>query len=463
MPKPFTKIEKEYILREYNNGKGTVQISRKLGRSKTGIQCFLKRSNIELKRKLITQTEKDQIIQEYQKDKPLSQISQQFSCSVSEIYYILRKSGIQLKMNALSQSEKDYIISEYQNGKSIIQISQEFSRSISSVFRVLLKNKIPIRGPKSFNQTEKDYIFREYELGKSGSQIARELNHSSKGIRSFLKRNEIQIRNQGIYLEKLSPSEKLAIKLDYENGMRSGKLMKKYPVSRSTIHKTLKNQGCHLENRVYSINEDYFNEPLNEEKAYWIGFLLADGSVSDNGELCLPLQEGDIGHLQKIKKALQSEHPICRPFTPNEFVLRINSVKIAHSLKKFEIFPRKTGKYSFPELPSKFHCPFLRGYIDGDGSLGEFEYRSRKYFFFSILGTPIFLEKARMIISNKLSIRIPTIYAERGVSVIAWRSRNDVLRLVKFFYKNSETHLDRKFKRAMNLLKKYPEQFSLLL
>ena len=33
--------------------------------------------------------------------------------------------------------------------------------------------------------------------------------------------------------------------------------------------------------RKYNVNDNYFNKIDNEEKAYWLGFLLADGCIHE--------------------------------------------------------------------------------------------------------------------------------------------------------------------------------------
>ena len=53
----------------------------------------------------------------------------------------------------------------------------------------------------------------------------------------------------------------------------------------------------------YIYNKDYFKVIDSEEKAYWLGFIYADGYVCANdtgSELGIELQVGDIEHLKKF-------------------------------------------------------------------------------------------------------------------------------------------------------------------
>lgn len=58
--------------------------------------------------------------------------------------------------------------------------------------------------------------------------------------------------------------------------------------------------------RHHSIDESFFETIDSEEKAYWVGFILADGCINDfkGWTLVVSLQLGDINHLRKLQAAL---------------------------------------------------------------------------------------------------------------------------------------------------------------
>lgn len=58
--------------------------------------------------------------------------------------------------------------------------------------------------------------------------------------------------------------------------------------------------------RKYKVNEDYFKLIDTEEKAYWLGFLYADGCVTQATKYSKRLQVNlsikDINHLEILRK-----------------------------------------------------------------------------------------------------------------------------------------------------------------
>jgi hypothetical protein len=64
-------------------------------------------------------------------------------------------------------------------------------------------------------------------------------------------------------------------------------------------------------NRVYTLDEHYFDVIDTPDKAYWLGFISGDGYVrEDRGVLLVRLAETDVGHLRKLGVALGSSAPL---------------------------------------------------------------------------------------------------------------------------------------------------------
>ena len=133
--------------------------------------------------------------------------------------------------------------------------------------------------------------------------------------------------------------------------------------------------------KKYYCNEFYFNKIDHPEKAYWLGFLIADGYIESkrkygNQKFGITLAEKDMIHLQKFNNCLDSTYPLLKyigsGYNPNGIYVKllITSQQIVNDLKKYGICEQKTKICKIPpNIPVKYMKDFIRGYIDGDGSI----------------------------------------------------------------------------------------------
>lgn len=163
---------------------------------------------------------------------------------------------------------------------------------------------------------------------------------------------------------------------DYALGYSQRKIAKKMNVSEDTIRKWMKEENIPTRKRKYSLNENYFEKISSEEQAYWLGFLSADGYVSENrGTIVLELQEQDLEHLQKFAKTLNSNRPILmlKPKLNNkEFIhyrVVLNSRIMVNHLLKYGIHQNKSLNFEPTNIPSDLFGFWLIGYLDGDGCI----------------------------------------------------------------------------------------------
>ena len=127
---------------------------------------------------------------------------------------------------------------------------------------------------------------------------------------------------------------------EYNSGRSSLELAEKYNVSKKVILDRLRKahidrRSISASKRKYSLNEDYFENIDTEEKAYWLGFLLADGNISYSGRynkgrhLRIALQNKDKNHLEKMKFSLKSNYNL-KLDKNNCFWLCFNSLKLTY-------------------------------------------------------------------------------------------------------------------------------------
>lgn len=118
--------------------------------------------------------------------------------------------------------------------------------------------------------------------------------------------------------------------------------------------------------------EGYFKNIDTEHKAYWLGFLMADGMISkDLSRLYILLGEKDECILEAFKKDIGSDALIkdrTGGFGTHCKELTICNKSMCADLIYHGIVPRKTGKETLPDtIPPELIRHFIRGFMDGDG------------------------------------------------------------------------------------------------
>ena len=108
------------------------------------------------------------------------------------------------------------------------------------------------------------------------------------------------------------------------------------------LSKYLKSNGVKIERLPHKkkINKNIFEVINTEEKAYWLGFLYADGYVglTDN-RVELTLQLSDVNHIEKFKTFLNSD---CKISTNSyRSRLSIKDEKIKKRFNKFRMYSSK--------------------------------------------------------------------------------------------------------------------------
>lgn len=120
--------------------------------------------------------------------------------------------------------------------------------------------------------------------------------------------------------------------------------------------------------RKYSANYNYFDNIDSEDKAYWLGFITADGHVSDR-ELRIQLAIKDRPHIEKFLHAIESTHPIY-DYEDSSLVV-IKSRELSGSLQKYGLSNKKTYTVKPHLLPKQLSKHYWRGIFDGDGHITD--------------------------------------------------------------------------------------------
>lgn len=146
----------------------------------------------------------------------------------------------------------------------------------------------------------------------------------------------------------------------------------------------LKAQRNGLKKSPYNCEYDFFKRIDTEEKAYWLGFICADGYVSINektnsGYVCIELQASDVDHLRKFNKSIGGNYEITFRDRPcllhgseklhTSCGIRIGSIDMANDMRNFGVCKDKTYTLQLPTIQNDLMKHFIRGFFDGDGCI----------------------------------------------------------------------------------------------
>lgn len=160
----------------------------------------------------------------------------------------------------------------------------------------------------------------------------------------------------------------------YTSGKSSIEIATILPISTGSVFNILKKHGVPSKDAGFYIRTNFFNErcfqSLNEESAYWLGFVLADGCMMRNNySLTIGLSRKDRAHLEKFARFLGGVTSIKDRMvkTYECCYVSIGSKQMFNDLLKYGCTPKKSLTLKFPEIPDEYFWHFLRGYFDGDG------------------------------------------------------------------------------------------------
>ena len=179
----------------------------------------------------------------------------------------------------------------------------------------------------------------------------------------------------------------------YSENWTQQKIADFYNVSRPVIKRILESQDELVIRKCttkYKYKQDIFEIIDSNEKAYWLGFLAADGcnyQREKNASIIINVHKKDIEHLKKFQifcgtnaeiksyigyEGYSNDTPMCK--------ITLNSIKISNDLIDKGIVPNKSLILQPPKISKEFYKPFILGYFDGDGSI----YKTSQYNNYSI-------------------------------------------------------------------------------
>lgn len=185
-----------------------------------------------------------------------------------------------------------------------------------------------------------------------------------------------------------------------------------------------------------------------EEKAYILGFIGADGYLSDSNwtlEICLHKQDVDI--LNKIREIIAPWASI-RPKKDKRFVdqrylrLTVCSKELCSKLMTHGIIRAKTFDLQAPCLTPALVPHYIRGYFDGDGSV--YFHKDQRVDVNITSGSYKILE----FINTSFTGHNTSVGGPSGGKYRIDYGKGSAMRFLKYIYSDAEIFLDRKHEKV---------------
>jgi hypothetical protein len=308
---------------------------------------------------------------------------------------------------------------------------------------------------KSYTKESLEKALNLYKNGKSLNEVNKLTKVSKHTLRQEIKRLKI-IKNKII---KHDPLLEKSIDL-YRSGLSSIKVIEITGIGIGKLTNNLKKRGVTRSNKInsrkYDVNHDFFNKIDNEYKAYWLGFIYADGYVSKKTKtekkLGISLSTKDINHLETFKKHINSTYPIniykSKSFGGVEIEycrLLMSSDQLFDNLVAKGAFEKKTLILKFPDesiVSKELQNHFMRGYFDGDGSFKK----NNNFYAFNLCGTKEFLLKCQEILGKQTKLE-KRHKDEKNNYSFSIGGRRQAKKAGDYLYNNSTVYLERKYTR----------------
>jgi hypothetical protein len=237
----------------------------------------------------------------------------------------------------------------------------------------------------------------------------------------------------------------------YLAGKPLAELEEETGVGRSTLHRNLVEWGVwRPKKNKYQVDHAYFDVIDTEEKAYWLGFFAADGTLEcrpGRFNLRFGLKESDRSTVEAFALALGFNGPTfvdTRRRKGKEFRsvrVKISSKPLVTALVALGFGERKTYSMRWPTgVPESLVHHFVRGYFDGDGYF-------RRSSGFEFVGNPLFMADLRNRLAATIAVQGRVCRASKKKRIRAKRCRfspQDSAKIASWLYEGATVWLGRK-------------------
>lgn len=255
------------------------------------------------------------------------------------------------RFNGYTENELNYIKENY-NNMTCNEIANKLGKKPGSVSYVINKLGLVKQKHNSWTEEEIQYLKDNYHCMTS-KELSEHLNHTVHAINTkkdklgirrsdkwtksdveFLRNNYNTMTYEEIGIKLNRTPSAICAKCFYLNLYKKSPVWNDYELSflrnnyseinlkdlsehlgRTANAVKLKAERIGLKKYPYTCDYHFFDNIDTEEKAYWLGFLTADGWISKSadsnaGVTGIELQYGDIGHLKKFNQSIGGNYKI---------------------------------------------------------------------------------------------------------------------------------------------------------
>ena len=417
-----------------------------------------------------------------------------------------------IKIRNYTQEEIEYIKKNYTNMTSQ-ELAIKLNKSIGSINNATRKIGLIKQQHSKWHDEEVEFLKKNY-INMTSEEISKYVNHSVDAINTmrdrlglirnknwsdqeiqFLKDNfesilfcelsKILGRTEGairakcfdLNLFKNSPWSDDEVRFVKDNYMEMKTADISQILCRTMSAIELKAKRLGLKKYPYTCNYHYFDEIDTEEKAYWLGFLTADGWINKSkktnaGVTGIELQYGDIGHLKKFNKSISGNYQItdrwrtCSLSKDKEkknhmCCIRIFSSIMYNSLEKIGFSKNKSYDFNIPKLQSNLIRHYVRGYFDGDGC---FTFTNKSFHInFITASKALSCDVSKILQAENFNVsesNYTTDFDTVMYKLDIYRQQ-DKINFLDWIYADANVYLDRKYKKYLKVKKHYEATQSL--
>lgn len=241
----------------------------------------------------------------------------------------------------------------------------------------------------------------------------------------------------------------------YLEGLSQKEIGNKLFLTQSGVSYILRKNNIY--HKQLHVDEEYFQEINSNEKAYWLGYICADGHINQsNGKLHLSSKDQEI--IFKFKNAINSEHAISHEFILDKrtnksyerYVIQItNKFFVFHILKY--LTNKKSDILEMPLIDEKYYSYFFAGLFDGDGSIS---FKKNGYPVANLISTKEILYFLMKYLNIEGTLQKVT---KKKKNIWKLYFYSDIRKFLPFIYHDSSfSYLQRKYEKYKEFLKWQP-------